>query len=328
MSKKKTNQQKKKLGIGKKLGAIMLLSCSLVGLGVLIGFSVWDVISLIFAVPVCVLAFAMLLILLKDYDRNKKEKTTKWYVDKILAALVPVWVISAITIIALGYEEDDVIFAAGLLMFPLLSILISPNAVMYALKDMKDWKKIFYGKGNLESFKATNEFYPVKAPVPFEKKLFLAVFRDQILDLLTVITIMFVGSVVAIILLLSYDSYSVRPGDLLGAILYVRVRRETGFMFFIMIAIVVFGLPLVCYYITNSIYRFRIVSGHKYIAYHAIIWNMDGSIMRINRDKRQYKYEYCTLVGMRPKKVNNTPAVLIFIPDGVFIFPDEKSSTA
>ena len=270
----------------------------------------------------------MLLILLKDYDRNKKEKTTKWYVDKFLAALVPVCVISAITVIAIGYEDDDAIMAAGCLIFPVLSILISPNAVMYALKDMKDWKKIFYGKGNLESFKATNEFYPVKAPVPFEKKLFLAVFRDQILDFLTVITILFVGSVVAIILLLSYDSYSVRPGDLLGAVLYVRVRRETGFMFFVLLAIAVFGFPLVCYYITNSINRLRIVTGHKYIAYHAIIWNMDGSIMRINRDERHYKYEYCTLVGMRPKKINNTPAVLIFIPDGVFIFQDKDSSTA
>jgi hypothetical protein len=35
------------------------------------------------------------------------------------------------------------------IMLPAISILVAPNAALYALRDMKDWKKIFYDKGNL-----------------------------------------------------------------------------------------------------------------------------------------------------------------------------------
>ena len=41
-----------------------------------------------------------------------------------------------------------------------------------------------------------------------------------------------------------------------------------------------------------------------------------------NKNK-QYKNKYCILVGMREKQIDNTPAVLIFIPDDVLVFPDE-----
>lgn len=319
MGKKKND---KTLSTGKKLLFILLLSCSLTGLGVFAGFAFQNLYSLLFAAPSGILAFVMLLILLKDYKPAKKEKTAKWYVDKYLAALVPAWVICAIVLIAVGSGENDIVMAAGFLMFPVMSILIAPNAALYAVRDMKGWERIFYGNGNLENFKQNKDFYPVKVPVAFEKKLFLAVIKDQILNILTAVSLMFIAAVFGLISILTYVSHSASPGDLIDAILYVRLRRETGVMAFLLLLVVVFGFPVFVYYITNAIYKLRIVSGHKYMAYHAVVGSIDSGTMRIDCDGRHYKYKYCTPVGMKPKQVKNTPAVLIFIPYDVFIFPD------
>lgn len=323
-SKKKTD---KSLSTGKKLIAILVLSCSLVGLGVSAGFAVNDVFSLIFAVLSGIVAFITLFILLKDYKIERKgktaKKTTKWYADKFIAALVPVWVIAAIVLIAVGAGENEAVMYAGFLMFPVISILIAPNAALYALKDIKGWKRIFTANGNLDKSKDNEDFHMVKVPVSFEKKLFFAVVKDRILNLFAVVTVMVVGAVSGLILILTYDSHSVSPGNVIGAIFYVRVRRGTGFMAFILLLVLVFGFPAVVYYITDAIYKLRTVTSHKYIAYHAIVKYVKIYKMRIDCDGRHYEYKYCTLVGMREKKVNDTPAVLIFIPDDVFVFPDE-----
>ena len=295
----------------------------MVGLGICVGFVVKDVFSLVFAAPAAILAFIMLLILLKDYKTEKKEKTTKWYVDKFIAGLVPVWVIAAISVIAIGSEENESVMYAGFLMFPVISILIAPNAALYAVRDAKGWKRIFYGKGNLERFKEDKVFYTIKGPVPFEKRIIRAVIKEQVLNVFTVVAVMFIGAAAGILSILTYDSHSVSPGDVIGAIFYVRVRRGTGIMAFILLLIVVFGFPAFVYYITNFIYKLRIVAGHKYIAYHAVVSSMDTYKMRINSNGREYKYDYATLVGMRSDQIHDTPAVMIFIPDDVLIFPDE-----
>ena len=190
--------------IGLKLLLILLLSGSLVATGVCVGFAAEDIFALVCAVPAVVIAFISLLFLLKDYMPKKNKKTSRWYVDKFLAALVPVWVLSAIFLIAVGADGNEMAMYAGSLMFPVISILIAPNAAMYAVKDMKDWKKVFYGNGNLHSFKDTKEFFMMKAPVDFEKKLFRAVVRDQILNITTLISLMFVGAVAGLYAILTY----------------------------------------------------------------------------------------------------------------------------
>ena len=94
-------------------------------------------------------------------------------------------------------------------------------------------------------------------------------------------------------------------------------------MAFVLLLVVVFGFPVFVYSVTNFIYKLRIITSHKYLAYHAVVNNMNDGTLRINCDKRQYKNKYCILVGMREKQIDNTPAVLIFIPDDVLVFPDE-----
>ena len=318
--KKKTDNS---LPTGIKLLLVLLLACSFVGTGIFAGLAVKNIYTLVFAVPSAIIAFITLLILLRDFKNTKKEKTAKWYVDKCLMALIPIWVMAAIVLIADGSDKNEPVMYVGILMFPVISILISPNAALYALGDTKGWKRIFYGKGNLESFKDNKEFYWVKTPVSFEKRIIRAVVKDQILNVFTLISLMVIGAIAGLISILTYDSHRVSPGDVLGAIIYVRARRGTGIMAFILLVIAVFGFPILVYYLTNAIYKLRIVAGHKYMAYHAIVKSVNNYKVRIYSDGRRYEYKFGTLVGMKENQIKDTPATLIFIPDDVLIFPDE-----
>ena len=320
---KKQKKTDKSLPLGLKLLLVLLLTCSIVGTGLFAGLAYNNIFSLVFAVPSAIIGFISLLFLLKDYKNAKKEKTTKWYADKYLAALVPVLVMAAIVLIADGSDTNEPVMYAGILMFPVISVFVAPNAALYALKDMKGWKRIFYGKGNLENFKDNKEFYTVKTPVSFEKRIFRAVVKDQILNGFTLISLMVIGAIAGLISILTYDSHSVAPGDVFGAIIYVRARRGTGVMAFILLVIAVFGFPVLVYYLTNAIYKLRTVAGHKYMAYHAVVKSVNSYKIKIERDGRKYEYKYGTLVGMKENQIKDTPATLIFIPDDVLVFPDE-----
>lgn len=330
---KKKKQSDNSLSLGKKLGIILLLSCSLVATGVFGALSINNTAALVFAVPAGILACVSLMILLKDYkieEKGKKAKTikpVKWYVDKLLAGLVPVLVIAALVLIITYSEEDNpVLYVTGFLIFPVLSIAISPNAALYSLKDLKNWKQIFYGKGNLENFKDNKDFYKVKPPLPYERRIYWAVVKEQFLNVSTVLVIMFLISVITILRMMRGVPDGIAPGNLIGAIIYVRAKRAMGFRFFTFLFICVFGFPVFVWYVTNAISKLRIISKHEYIAYHAVVARVNGYVMYINsEDGRKYKYDYCSLIGMRAKQVNNTPATLVFIPDDVLIFPDKET---
>ena len=332
---KKKKQSDNSLSIGKKLGLILLLSCSLVATGIFAALSFSNTAAIVFAVPAGILAFVSLLILLKDYKREENgkkarkanaTKPVKWYIDKFLAGLVPVLVIAALVLIITCSEEDNpVLYVTGFLIFPVLSIAISPNAALYSLKDMKDWKTIFYGKGNLGNFKDNKDFYSIKPPLPYERKIYWAVVKDQFLNVSTVLVIMFLISVITILRMMRGVPDGIAPGNLIGAIIYVRAKRAMGFRFFTFLVICVFGFPVFVWYVTNAISKLRIISKHEYIAYHAVVSRVNGYVMYINSDDgRKYKYDYCSLIGMRAKQVKDTPATLVFIPDDVLMFPDKE----
>ena len=332
---KKKKQSAKSLSNGKKLAIILLLSCSLVAIGVFTALSFSNTAALVFTVPAGILAVILLFILLKDYKIEEKGKTAKtakttkpvkWYIDKYLAGLVPVLVIAALMMIVAYSEEDNpVLYVTGFLIFPVLSIAISPNAALYSLKDMKNWKQIFYGKGNLGNFKDNKDFYSIKPPLPYERKIYWAVVKDQFLNISTVLVIMFFISVIAILKMMRGVPDGIAPGNLIGAIIYVRAKRAMGFRFFVFLSICVFGFPMFVWYVTNAVSKLRIISKHEYIAYHAVVARVNGYVMYINSDGREYKYDYCSLIGMKAKQVKDTPATLVFIPDDVLMFPDQAN---
>ena len=330
---KNTQKTGKPFPVGVALLLILLLSCTAVAACISLGFVIDALIKVITEgdradmLAVCILVFAvltaillgLLYVLIRHRDTEKKNRFTENYRDDVIIVFIFLVVGAAVTLFALG--NKDIEFLIALAMFPAVGIISTPNAVRYALKDMKKWEKIFYGNGNLHICKENNNFYKVKTPVSFERKLFWVVFKNQVLDHVTVIAIMLL-IVNAGIIRMIIGKHKAAPG-LIGAIVHVRIERSAGFLFFALVFIAAFGIPILAYYVTNAACRLSVVRKHKYIAYHAIVKSVRSYKLSINEEGRHYKYNYATCVGIREKNVHDTKAVLIFIPDDVLVFPDK-----
>ena len=337
MGKKKTHkntpEKVKPFPIGVTLLLILLLSCTAVAACIFTGFVIDALITvitegagadmlavyIIIAAVIVTVLLILLFALIRHRSSDKKNRFTESYTEDVLFVLIFLAVGAAVTLFALG-ENNNIDFLVALAIFPAVGIITTPNAVRYALKDMKKWEKIFYSNGNLHSCKEDENFYKVKTPVSFERKLYWAVFKNQVLDHVVVISLMLL-IVIRGIERIIYGSHKAAPG-LIGAIVHVRIERSTGFLFFAMIIIAAFCIPILAYYITNAACRLSVVRKHKYIAYHAIVKSVKSYKININDKGRHYSYKYATCVGIREKNVHDTRAVLIFIPDDVLVFPD------
>ena len=82
--------------------------------------------------------------------------------------------------------------------------------------------------------------------------------------------------------------------------------RSEGYMFFGAVFLAAFWIPIFAYYITNAIYKLRVVKAHEYIVYHAIVDKVDTFKIRIHNSGFHYKYDYCSCVGIKAKDVNKT----------------------
>lgn len=318
---------------------MLFLSCSLIFSGIFLAFSFkylfWTIskanefmfefiISMIITLAIGVIGFICLRVLLKYYKDNKKEKNFRWYFDKILISFMPILMTTATVLISFALEEDETsCFIIGIIMYLFIGIITTPNIVKYALNDMKDWQKIFYQKGNLGSVNNSKDFYKIKSATNLERKIYFAVIKEQILNIqfVAICMILFLGIT---FFSMSVDTDGVEPGNIAAAIIHVKSEKAEGPAFFISVFIISFWIPIFAYYITNAIYKLRIVHKHEYIAYHAIVNSVKDNVIKISDKKRNYKYDYCTCVGIRQSKVNNTKATLIFIPDDVLLIPDKE----
>ena len=329
----------KHLSTGKKLLVALFFSISVIFLGIFLGFFIKyfylgitthnnDLIdeSLMFLVAsfiIGIIFFITIIILLKDYDRNKKEKNKKWYIDKILFALTPVWITVATVLFSFGYEENESIYILfSVILFLIIGILTTPNVILYALNDMKNWKSIFYNKGNIAKHKMVADFYMMTTPVSFERKIYFAVIKEQLLNIFTVILCIMLFIIIGLFNS-SYEAIGT-PGNIIYAIIHTRAVRMEGYFFFGSVFIAAFWIPIFAYYITNALYKLRIVKRHEYIAYHAIVDKVDTSKISINNSGVHYKYDYCACVGIKSKNINKTKSILIFIPDDLLLFPDKN----
>ena len=331
----------KHLSTGKKLLVALVFSVSVVFLGIFLGFFIKDfylgitthdndlfdesLISLVFSFIIGLMFFITILILLRDYDRNKKEKNMKWYIDKLLVALTPVWMTVAMVLFSFHAEENETIYLAfSVIIFLIIGISTTPNIVLYALNDMKNWKSIFYNTGNIANHKRVPDFYMKDVPVTFEKKLYFAVVKEQLLNISTVVLCILLFIIIALFNGV-YESIET-PGNIFYAVMHTRSIRADGYFFFGAVFLAAFWIPIFAYYITNALYKLRIVRRHEYIAYHAIVDKVDTFKLKINNSGVHYNYNYCSCVGIKSKKINKTKAILIFIPDDVLLFPDKQIS--
>ena len=161
----------------------------------------------------------------------------------------------------------------------------------------------------------------MQSPVSFERKIYFAVIKEQLLNISTIA--LFILFVIIIALFNGAYNSAGSPGNLVYAIIHTRSIRAEGYFFFAAVFFAAFWIPIFAYYITNALYKLRIVRRHEYIAYHAIVDNVDTFKIRISNSGVHYKYDYCACVGIKSKNINKTEAILIFIPDDLLLFPDK-----
>ena len=159
-------------------------------------------------------------------------------------------------------------------------------------------------------------------PVSFERKIYFAILKDQILNLYTV-ALCIVFFIVLGLLSVSHENAEI-SGNIFYAIIHTKSVRAEGYLFFGAVFFAAFWIPIFAYYITNAVYKLRVVKRHEYIVYHAIVNKVDTFKIRINNSDVHFKYDYCSCVGIKSKDVNNTKSILIFVPDDMLLFPDTE----
>ena len=321
----KKRKPRKKLSTGLMLLIILVFSIVFILFGVCIGFLINSFINpstsdmlicIISTLLVGIIYMILLLILIRNKD-IENVKSTKWYINGILISFTANLIVTAITVFML---EDNVInYLVCFSIFPLIGIITTPNAVKYAKKDMTNWKSILYNKGNLHKIKNSKDYYRVDTPVSFEKKLLLSVYKDQFLNILVVMGFMIFIIFLSVHRMITDYSYT---DNVITNIMHTRANRSFGFILFLMIIFLSFGIPIIFYYITNALNKIRVVKKHEYIVYHAIVSSVRDNKLTIFNNKVHYKYNYCTCVGIKEKDINNTAATLIFVPDDLYLFPD------
>lgn len=327
---KKTNKRKsrKKLPLALILIVILLFAAAFIFFGICTGFlinsffnkSINDIIGSIFSTILAGIVYIILLLILLRNSDNENVKPLKWYINCILISLTINLIVSALTIITL--EEGNIInYIIGFCMFPLIGIITTPNIVKHVKSDTTSWKGILYKNGNLHKVKNSKDYYKVDTPVSYEKEILSAVYREQIKNILVVVGIMAFVIVIGIHYMITDHSYT---GNVISDLMKLKAKRTFGFVFFVMLFFSSFGIPIIAYYISHALKKISVVKKHEYMAYHVIVPRVKNGKIYIFDNNKHYEYKYCTCVGIKEKDVDFTPATLIFIPDDVLIFSDDK----
>ena len=241
------------------------------------------------------------------HTKKKTHEKGKQILNAALIVLMIAWYIAAFVFWINGADSDDMpVMFMGLGMFPLGGLIISVNTAKHALKDLKGWRRIFT-KPRLPQ---NDEFYVVEEPSALHKALSRAVRKEQLLNTIVMI--------VAPIVLLVINGY---------VALHARFSRTEGLAGFAFFFILIFGLPIFTFSVTNFVYRLRVVKRREYIAYHAVVRGMHNNRLTIFEKSKICVFKYSNCVGMRQKDIHDTPGILIFVPDEVYFFPDQIHQT-
>ncbi len=259
--------------------------------------------------------------LLEYYDGiDEKKKTLKWRVDKYLIPMYVVGFISALVLITTRFEDPEKIYLiVGFAIFPLMGIIATPNIVRNEIKDMMGWKKNFYESDNLHKTEDSEDFYKVKQPLSFERIINIKVLKNRLLNIATVLGVMSL-----IVLYLMHTIKGVNPKDILNSG-YSRQIEATKLGFLLLVFLFTVAIPIIAYCITDMAYKLKMIRGHEYIAYHAVVQKADGSTITIEKDGKRFHYENCLYVDIASKTINNTKGTLVFVPDDVVFIPDKSA---
>ena len=240
---------------------------------------------------------------------KEKPKTFNRYLNRILIAAVAAIVITGVVIMIVSAVQDNMtMMFVGIAMLPGASILATPNIVRYALKDNTDWESKFREK-RYKLHKA-GMLSTVSDMSPYLKKLLWGVRREALWNFFKLMLGVF-GILVIRIILIANDVGEANEVD-----------------FFIILGVLVFGIPISAYNIASSAYRIRTVKRRQYNAYRTEASGADGLHMWImDKNDNIYTFDYCRCLGIRPKKVHGTKVILVFVPDEVYLIPDGEQLT-
>ena len=130
--------------------------------------------SLVVSFIVGLVFFITLISVLKFYDRNKKDKTKKWYIDKVIFSLIAVWIVISVVLFSFYTDENEITYLIfSIVSFLIIGILTTPNVVIYAINDMKNWQDIFYKNGNLGDYKNQVNFIKCRLLFLLKERYFL-----------------------------------------------------------------------------------------------------------------------------------------------------------
>ena len=243
---------------------------------------------------------------MKRKKKKTQPKTFKWYLDRILRVLVGVLVITGVVLFIVGGTQDNMIMMfVGIGMLPGTGILITPNIVRYSLKDNTDWKSKF--RGRLDRLYKAGMLSGVSDMSPYQKKLVRGVRREALLNFSVLVVVL------AVILVANFLLIKNGDGD------------NEGISFILIVGVVTFGIPISAYNIGGSVYRIRTVKNCKYNAYRTVVSGADRLNMWIIEPQGAvHTFEYCRCLGIRSKNVHNTKAILVFVPDEVYLLPEQE----
>lgn len=244
-----------------------------------------------------------------NQEKEKKSRTFKWYLDKILMVLVAIFLLVGI-VICVGSAEDGntKLMLIGGAMIPGTGLLATPNIVLSAIKDSKVWKSRSFKAGYRKSFErqlhSEDAFNEINDFSPYHSKIVAGVIRNAILN--------FGGLILLIVIAIIGNIYS----------FFYDVDSDRAQSFFILLCIAFCLIPIFSYGITCSICRIRTVLRHEYSIYYAVASFIDGSDLYITGAKgNEYKLKYCTCLGIRKKEIHDTKVILAIVPDEVYLLP-------
>lgn len=247
-------------------------------------------------------------------------KTKKSLGIKILIALIVMMPAFALT--EVGFDsKDTALIVVGLLIFIRDNIAITSIAVSSVRNDMKDWENAFYNS-TLAKSKETEDYYLVETPLPFERKMFCAVLCWLLHGTI------FIALCLFLLVRFGPIQYKLLHSDNIKGVLandsyrLYKARNAASCATLILYFVSPFILSIFAYLIAETICKLKVISGHKYIAYRAIVNCVDSNGIKVAHDEMCYIAKDYTLIGVRKNQLNCTPVTFVFIPDDVLVLPD------
>lgn len=255
--------------------------------------------------------------------KTKQPEKFRWTFTRTLALVGIMLLTGFVIVIASSANDNTTGLIVGLAFLPGTGLLITPIIVKSAIRESSTWKDRMF-KDKQRSFEASllkeDSFYQIEDTEPYRSRLLKGVIREALLNASVLI--------VALISALISGVFALVDGPPSWMLLMGRAEKEyMANAFVAVLVVVVLLIPMCAYNITLSICRIRTVIRREYLVYHAVVNKVDWYEMDITGKRgKNYHFNYCKCLGIKAKEIHDTEAILAFVPDEAYLFPDDGRS--